>query len=226
MSAVLRSLYVVALLLVGVEVAAAQDALHVVGYVEALPQSADQARALIVQYAKALRQEPGAVQILALHRIGAPNQFAVIEVWKDKEAQTGHAAAASTQAFRASLVPLLRGPYDERTHIPINVAPMTNPSAADAVYVVTHVDIVPPSQAAGIGHIRALADDSRKDGGNLRFDALQQTSRGNHETLIEVWENASALENHGASDHMKDFRAKLFPISGSLYDERLYRLIE
>jgi quinol monooxygenase YgiN len=44
--------------------------------------------------------------------------------------------------------------------------------------------------------------------------------------LIEVWENTSALEAHGASDHMKDFRGKLFPISGSLYDERLYRVIE
>jgi len=226
MRVVLRNLYIVALLLVGIEVAAAQDALYVVGYVEAVPQSAEQTRALITQYTKALRQEPGAVQSLALQRIGAPNQFAIIEVWKDKETQAIHAAAVSSQAFRASLAPLLRSPYDERTHVAINVAPMTKPSGVDAVYVVTHVDIVPPSQAAGIGYVRALADDSRKDSGNLRFDALQQTSRGNHETLIEVWENTSALEAHGASDHMKDFRGKLFPISGSLYDERLYRVIE
>jgi len=223
---VLRSLYVVALLLVGIEVAAAQDALYVVGYVEAVPQSAEQARALITQYAKALREESGAVQSLALQRIEAPNQFAIIEVWKDKETQAIHAAAVSSQAFRASLAPLLRSPYDERTHLPINVAPMTKPSAADAVYVVTHIDIVPPSQAAGIGQIRALSDDSRKDSGNLRFDALQQTSRGNHETLIEAWENASALDRHGASAHMKDCRGKLFPISGSLYDERFYRVIQ
>src|SRR5215471_4030118 len=124
----LRSLCVGALLLVGIEVAAAQDAFYVVTYVEAVPQSAEQTRALITRYTMALRQEPGAVQSLALQRIGAPNQFAIIEVWKDKEAQASHAVAASNQAFRASVAPLLRSPYDERTHTPLNVAPMTKPA--------------------------------------------------------------------------------------------------
>src|SRR5215472_7186349 len=62
MRIVFRSLFVVALLLIGIEVAAAQDALYVVSYVEAVPQSAEQARLLITQYTKALRQESGAVQ--------------------------------------------------------------------------------------------------------------------------------------------------------------------
>jgi quinol monooxygenase YgiN len=215
-----------ALPLAAMDVAVAQDNFYIVSYIEAAPQSADQARGLITQYVKALRQEPGSVQSVALQRIGAPNQFAIVEVWKDKDAQTSHAAAAPSQGFRSNLAPLLRSPYDERTHVPISVAPATKPPASGAIWVVTHIDIFPPSQAAGIGQIRTLADDSRKDEGNQRFDALQQTSRGNHETLIEAWENSSALAAHGASNHVKDFRAKLFPISGGLYDERVYQLIE
>jgi quinol monooxygenase YgiN len=214
------------MLFAGMATAAAQDNFYVVSYVEAVPQSADQARALITQYARAIRQEPGNVQGLALQRIGVPNQFAIVEVWKDKDAQASHAATASSQGVRNNLAPLLRSPYDERTHVPISVAPAAKPSAPGALYVVTHIDIFPPSQAAGIAQIRTLADDSRKDEGNLRFDALQQTSRGNHETLVEAWENSSALAAHGASNHVKEFRAKLFPISGGLYDERIYQVIE
>jgi quinol monooxygenase YgiN len=223
---VLRTLCVLALLLVAMDVALAQDNFYVVSYLEAVPQSADQTRSLVTQYVKALRQEPGSVQSFALQRIGVPNQFAIVEVWKDKDAQASHAAAASSQGFRSNLAPLLRSPYDERTHVPINVVPATKPPASGSIYVVTHIDIFPPSQAAGISQIRTLADDSRKDDGNLRFDALQQTSRGNHETLVEAWENSSALAAHGASSHVKEFRAKLFPISGGLYDERIYQLIE
>ena len=95
-----------------------------------------------------------------------------------------------------------------------------------AIYVVTHIDIFPPSQAAGLEQIRALGDDSRKDDGNIRFDALQQTSRGNHESLVETWDSAKAIEVHGADEHTKQFRKKLFPISGGLYDERFYQAID
>jgi len=223
---VLRSLLALALLVAGVSAAVAQDALYVVTYVEAAPASAAQARALIAQYAKGVRQEPGNVQGVPLQRIGAPNHFAIVEVWKDKDAQAAHTAAASTQAFRGSLDPLLRSPYDERTHVAINVAPVAKSPSSGAVYVVTHIDIFPPSQAAGLEQIRALADESRKDDGSVRFDALQQTSRGNHETLVEAWASAAAVDAHGAAEHVRQFRRKLFPISRGLYDERLYQAID
>jgi quinol monooxygenase YgiN len=66
-----------------------------------------------------------------------------------------------------------------------------------ALYVVTHIDIFPPSQAAGLDQIRALSDDSRKDEGNIRFDALQQTNRGNHIILVETCDGMKAIEAHG-----------------------------
>jgi quinol monooxygenase YgiN len=224
----LRYLIAVAVLSLGVgQLAAAQDTtLYVVSYVEVTPAATSQARDLIVQYAKSIRQEPSNVQSVALQRIGEPNHFAIVETWKDKESQVAHAGAAATQGFRAKLEPLLRSPYDERTHVALNVAAASKAPPAGAVYVVTHIDIFPPSQAVGLDLIRTLSSDSRKDQGNIRFDSLQQTSRGNHLTLVETWDSTKSVEAHGAEEHMTQFRKKIFPISGGLYDERFYQAID
>ncbi len=224
----LRSLSAIAILSLSVsQAASAQDgAFYVVSYVEVVPTAAAQARDLIVQYAKSVRQESGNLQSASLQRIGEQNHFAVVEAWKDKDAQVAHGTAPATQAFRAKLEPLLRSPYDERTHIGLNVAAPSKAPGTSAVYVVTHIDIFPPSQAAGLDQIRALSDESRKDNGNIRFDAFQQTSRGNHITLVETWDGDKAVEAHGADEHMKQFRKKIFAISGGLYDERFYQAID
>src|SRR5450631_908175 len=224
----IRYMLTIAMLTLGInQLAAAQDgALYVASYIEVTPAATAQARDQIVQYAKSIRQEPGNIQNATLQRIGEQNHFAVVEVWKDKDAQAAHVNAPATQAFRAKLEPLLRSPYDERTHVGLNVAAASKTPTPSAIYVVTHIDIFPPSQAAGLEQIRALSDDSRKDDGNIRFDALQQTNRGNHITLVETWDGMKAIEAHGADEHMKQFRKKIFSISGGLYDERFYQAID
>jgi quinol monooxygenase YgiN len=55
---------------------------------------------------------------------------------------------------------------------------------------------------------------------------LQQASRGNHITLVESWDGAKAIEAHGADEHTKQFRKKIFSISGGLYDERFYQAVD
>jgi quinol monooxygenase YgiN len=221
-------MFAVAVLSLGINqrVAAQEAVFYVVSYVEVAPAATAQARDQMVQYAKSMRQEPGNIQSMSLQRIGEQNHFAIVEVWKDKDSQLAHASAPATQAFRAKLEPSLRSPYDERTHLGLNVAPASKTPASGAVYVVTHIDIFPPSQAVGLDLIRTLSVDSRKDDGNIRFDALQQTSRGNHLTLVETWDGMKAVDTHGADDHMKQFRKNIFPISGGLFDERFYQSID
>jgi quinol monooxygenase YgiN len=208
--------------------ASAQDApvAYIVSYVEVAPAAKAQARALIAKFARDTRKEPGNLQFIAMQRISEPNHFAIVEAWKDKDAQAAHNAGATAQAFHAAFEPLQRSPYDERPHSALNVAAPSGSPGKGAVYVVTHVDIVPTSKDAGLELSRGLADDSRKDDGSLRFDALQQNSRLNHVTLVEIWKNPKAVEAHGISEHMKEFRKKFFPISGGLYDERIYKSID
>ena len=52
-----------------------------------------------------------------------------------------------------------------------------------------------------------------------------QASRDNHMTIVESWKSMAALEHFTTEAATTTFREKLMPMSGSLYDQRLYRLV-
>ena len=126
---------------------------------------------------------------------------------------------------------------------------------AATVYVITHVDIIPSEQFApcsrqvdesgpcGDALVRQLVEDSRNDDGVVRFDALTQANRPNHMTLVEQWRDAEAQEAHIVNEETRNFRDALAgippgsgvpedplfllnPLTGSLYDEKLYKRVE
>jgi quinol monooxygenase YgiN len=202
-----------------------EPAAFVVSYIEVAPASKDQAATLLKQFAEASRKDDGNARFEVLQRIDRPHHFAVLEAWGDQKAQDAHMAAAHTKTFRDKLQPLQAAPYDERPHTALAVGPMKSGGSAGAIYAVTHVDFIPPKKDEGIAALKALVEPSRKEAGNLRYDALQQASRPNHETLVEIWQDQAALDSHLVAAHMKDFRNQLLPMSGSLYDERLYRAL-
>jgi quinol monooxygenase YgiN len=212
-----------------IDAARADDAntAYIVTYFETAPAGKDKARALARELGNKSRKEAGSLRFEVLQRHAQPNHFAILEAWKDKDAQAAHAAAAHTKAFRENVKALLRSPYDERPHTGLSLgATLTSPGGnAHAVFVVTHVDIVPTEKDKGIGFVKELAEASRKDPGNMRFDVLQQMSRPNHLTVVEIWKDQKAVDAHGVAAHTKQFRGELTPLSGSLYDERLYTLV-
>jgi quinol monooxygenase YgiN len=92
--------------------------------------------------------------------------------------------------------------------------------------VLTHVDVFPAGKDQTIELLKQLAEASRKEAGNLRFDVLQQDGRANHLPLIESWHDAPAQNAHAMAEHTRAFRAKLVPLQGALYDERLYMKLQ
>jgi quinol monooxygenase YgiN len=96
----------------------------------------------------------------------------------------------------------------------------------DKIYVVTHVDIVPPNADAGTKLVQQYAADSRKDKGFVRIEAGAQISRVNHISIVEVWQNQKAFDEHVAAAHTKEFRRQIDPMLGSPYDERLHLSLE
>jgi quinol monooxygenase YgiN len=96
---------------------------------------------------------------------------------------------------------------------------------ADKLFVVTHVDFTPNYTADGTKLLQQFATDTRHDPGAVRFELLQDNGRGNHFTLVEVWENSKAFETHEAAEHTKSFREKLQPMLGSPFDERLHHVM-
>jgi DNA-binding NarL/FixJ family response regulator len=75
----------------------------------------------------------------------------------------------------------------------------------------------------GIDAAKQLADASRRQIGNYRFDILLQANRSNHLTIVEIWKNLAAVETHEMAVSTKSFREQILPMSGALYDQRLYR---
>jgi quinol monooxygenase YgiN len=96
----------------------------------------------------------------------------------------------------------------------------------DRIYVVTHVDIIPPQKDAGTKLVQQYVTDTRKDQGLVRVEAGSEISRGNHISILEVWQNKKAFDEHVAASHTRQFRQQLDPMLGSPYDERLHQNLE
>ncbi len=199
------------------------DAAYVVTYIEVMPVSTSQAIDLLVDHAEASHDDDGNSLFQVLQRIGRPNHFAILETWADADAQETHASAGHTRAFRAALDPLLYSPYDQRLHTELHVGGRAD--TGGSIYGLTHIDIIPTGLNEGLERIAALVAASRGDAGVVRFDVLTQVSRRNHMTLVESWESVGSQEAHSTAGHKKVFRDALQPLSGSLYDERLYRVL-
>jgi quinol monooxygenase YgiN len=212
--------------------AAPPESPYAVTYIEVEPAQADASRRLLAHYRDALKDDPlknkGALEFAVFEQIGRPNHFAIVELWPSAKAREDNAASAASREFRAALASLLIAPYDERPHFALSTGtgaatPATVPTV---VYVVTHVDMVPPKREEGVAEVRKLAEASRGTAGNVRFDALVQASRQNHLTLVEAWTDAAAQQAHSATSPTRSFRTALGPMSGALYDERLYALLK
>jgi quinol monooxygenase YgiN len=200
---------------------------YAVTYIEVEPAQADAARRLLAHYRDALKDK-GALEFAVFEQIGRPHHFAIVEQWPSAKAREDNAASAASREFRAALAPLLIAPYDERPHFALSTGTRAATPAAvpTVVYVVTHVDMVPPKREEGVAEVRKLAEASRGTAGNIRFDALVQASRLNHLTLVEAWTDAPAQQAHSATNPTRSFRTALGPMSGALYDERLYALLK
>src|SRR5258706_11879214 len=98
---------------------------------------------------------------------------------------------------------------------------ITQPARAQAAsYFVSYCETMPATQNEAAALVRAFADASRKDDGNLRFDVMQRIGPSYHFSIVEVWTDAKAQAAHAAGAHTKQFREKLQPLLRSPYDER------
>jgi len=205
----------------------AQDAaIYVVGYVEVMPASTSAGAALLKQLGAATAKDDGNLRFQAIQDTARPHRFAYLEIWKNQAAFEAHGKAAHVAEFRDKLKAIHNAPLDERVHVGLSVGPMPLPAASGAVFVLTHVDVIPPRKDDGTAAVKQLGEDGRKDAGNLLFEVVVQTNRPNHFTVTELWKDLAALNAHSAAAHTRAFRDKLGPMSGALYDERLYKAIE
>ena len=198
--------------------------LYVAGYVEATYAGKNQAAALLRQLAGAARKHEGVIRFEVLQRTSPNNQFMIVEIWKDQQARDTHMASAERKQFQGQIEPLLIAPIDDRLNLKTSVAPVQPASIArSAVYVVSHVDVPGANRDKLLPAITALAEASRKDSGNWRFDVAYQKNRTNHFTVFEGWKDQKSNDTHEQAAHTKEFRNVLTPLTGAMYDQRWYK---
>jgi quinol monooxygenase YgiN len=201
------------------------NAVYLATYVEVMPDAVAPGIALLKQYRDANLKEDGNLRTDALAEIERPNRFVVVEAWRDKAALDAHGQSAATLKFRDKLKPIADAPDDERITNALYVTQGKNERQSGAIYVVTHVDVIPAGKDDCMAALKAMSADTAADPGNISYEVLQQANRGNHFTVIEAWTNRKALDGHAMAAHTRAFREKLKPIAGALYDERLYKAL-
>jgi quinol monooxygenase YgiN len=199
---------------------------YAVSYVEAAVSSRAAAAGALKQYRDASRKMDGYTSIDLFEQIGRPGHFAVVETWRDQQAFDGRDAAIAQQLL-ASLKPLRVSGYDQRPYKTLSVARAGAAGTAgsnDAITVVAHVDVTPSPVVPPM--LRRLAEASRQEAGNLRFDVVQHMMRANHFTVVETWRDQRALDAHVAAAHTRQYRDELQPLTGSPLDERVYGSVD
>ena len=211
----------------GATAAHAQDAgpVSVVTYVEVQPKAKREATTLLESLRDAARKDDGNVAADVVESTARPGQFVVLTTWKDQKSFDAHMAAAPTKEAREKLHGLRNSPADDRIHNNLAVA-TAQAAKGKPVYVITHVDVPPPRKDECVTMLKKLADASRQDPGNLRFDVLQQTNRPHHFTVSQAWRSRKPFDDHAMAAHLRDVRDQRTPMSGALYDERLYRTLK
>jgi quinol monooxygenase YgiN len=201
------------------------NAVYLATYVEVMPNAVAPGIALLKQYRDASLKEDGNLRAVALAEIERPNRFVVVEAWRDKAALEAHGQSAATLKFRDKLKPIADAPYDERITNALYVTQGKTESQSGALFVVTHVDVIPAGKDDCMAALKAMSADTASDAGNISYEVLQQANRGNHFTVIEAWTNRKALDAHAMAAHTRAFRDKISPVAGALYDERIYKAL-
>jgi quinol monooxygenase YgiN len=198
---------------------------YVATYVEVLPNAVRDATAVLRQYRETVRKEAGNLRSELVQETARPTRFLLLSAWSDQNALDAHVKNAAAPHVREKLKALLAAPFDERLHNAFAVA-AREPLRPNSVTAASHVDVPPPMRETLEPMLRSLADASRKEPGNVRFEVQQQANRVNHFTVVEAWADRQAYEAHVIAPHTRQFRDALGPMLGALYDERLYRALD
>ena len=195
---------------------------YAVSYVEVMASARATAIAALKQYRDASRKQEGYGRLDVVEQIGWPGHFAIFEVWRDQKAFDAHNAAAQ-KPLLDTLQPFRVSGFDQRPYKTLSIAP-ASAAASGSIAVVSHVDVSQDPRVPVM--LRRLAETSRQEEGNLRFDVVQHTMRANHFTVIETWRNQKALDAHAAAAHTRQYRDELQPMTGSPLDERVHKPVD
>ena len=71
-----------------------------------------------------------------------------------------------------------------------------------------HLQVKLDQEQAFLEACKTLVEASRAEAGNISYDLMKSTEKDGHFTMVEVWENAEAIDAHNTSEHFVAFGKK------------------
>ncbi len=211
---------------------AAQTAepVYSVSYLEVETGAVNKAVDLIKKYREASRREEGNTEYLALQDIHRPNHFAIVEGWSAAAASTKHEQGAAAVEFAKNLNSIRIAPPDKHVVEAFDLAAARPRDGGGQVYMVEHIDFMPPGREVAPSLVKALADGSRKESGTIRYDVFRQLARrNNHYQVVSTWASLADFNAHETGESARRFRSDSSlgkPAErANLYDQRLYKAL-
>jgi quinol monooxygenase YgiN len=97
--------------------------------------------------------------------------------------------------------------------------------AEDTLRVIARVKARPGKANELLLVLSSLVEPTRKEPGCLSYELLQNNEDPTDLTLIEEWQNNTALESHFATKHFKDALTKLPNLVAAEPDIRRYQVV-
>ncbi|MGM0851279.1 MAG: putative quinol monooxygenase [Bacillota bacterium] len=90
--------------------------------------------------------------------------------------------------------------------------------------IIIHAEfhINPIKEQAFLEEIRPLVAASRAEEGNISYDLMKDTERDSVYTMVEVWRDAAAVENHNASEDFSSFVGRAPEYLAAPLDVKIY----
>jgi len=193
-----------------------------VSYIEVNPSARSMALTTLRRYRDVSHKHSDHIRTEIFEQADRSGRFVIVETWKSQTAFDANGAVR--KELTDAIQPVRLSDWDTRPYKTLSVPPTVEEAGDSAVVVITHVDVSPDPKVAPL--LVTLAEASRREEGNLRFDVLLHTMRANHFEVIEMWKNEKALDAHSAAAHTRKYRDDLQQFLGSPLDERLFKLIK
>lgn len=81
----------------------------------------------------------------------------------------------------------------------------------------------PEQEQAFLEEIRSLVVASRAERGNISYDLMKDTEKENVYTMVELWTDSSAVEEHNKSVHFTAFASKAPQYLAARLDVKVYQ---
>jgi len=95
---------------------------------------------------------------------------------------------------------------------------LASAQSGSPAFSVAYIEVKPSLTEQAMSLLKAHAEESRAQDGNLRFQLLQRTGRPNHFAILEAWQNRQLQDERAAATIA--FRDELDAMLYSPYDER------